>query len=48
MVKEQASLSLGQMADINSDYFTASILALTKLVIYIHRIADEKHYSKST
>lgn len=48
MVKEQNSLSLRQLAKIDRDYFTASLFALTQLAVYVHRIADEKHYSKST
>ena len=48
MVREQTPFSLGQIAEIDSKYFTASLFALTQLAVNIHRIADEKHYSKST
>ncbi len=48
MVRGQTPLGLGQIAEIDREYFTASLFALTQLAVGIHRIADEKHYSKST
>lgn len=48
MVRKQTPFSLGQIAEIDSKYFSASLFALTQLTVNIHRIADEKHYSKST
>ena len=48
MVKGETSLNRGQIAEIDSGYMTSALFRLTELAIYIHKIAEEKHYSKST
>ncbi len=48
MVKAHTPLNLGQVAEITDDYFAESLFHLTAMAVYNHRIADEKHYSKSS
>lgn len=47
MVGDGATLKLDQLAEITDAYLIESLAKLTKLAIYIHKIADEKHYSQS-
>ena len=46
MVNSQTLLNLNALAEVDRQYFTKSLFTLTKLAVYIHKLADEKHYSK--
>jgi hypothetical protein len=45
MVGKDASLELGQVAEIDTQYLAQSLRKLTTLAIYIHNIAHKKHYA---
>lgn len=45
MVGKDASLELGQVAEIDTQYLAQSLRKLTTLAIYIDKVANEKHYA---
>jgi len=45
MVGKDASLELRQVAEIDTQYLAQSLRKLTTLAIYIHKVANEKHYA---
>ena len=47
MVGERSSLEEGEVAPIDIKYFANCLYKLTELAVYIHKIADAKHYAKA-
>ena len=47
MVGEEQSVKEREVAQIHDEYLIDCVVKLTKLAVYIHNIAHEKHYAKT-